>query len=1108
MSLVTASMKRPVTVTMLTMAALIFGFVSLGRLPLNLLPDISYPTLTISTEYADAAPAEVEKLVTEPLEEAVAVVRGLRSLRSTSRAGVSEITLEFGWKTKMDYAALDVREKIDLVRLPDDAEAPVLLRYDPSLDPIIRLGLYGDKDPVTMRHLAERLLKKDLESLEGVASVRVQGGLEEEIHVEVDEGKLAALDIPISTVSNFLDAQNVNAAGGRLRDRDSEYLVRTMNEFSDLDDLRATVLYEEDGRTVTLRDVATIQRGYKERDVIARVQGAEAVEMALFKEGDANTVQVARSVKNRLQQLDQTLPEGVSTRVLFDQSVFIEQSLSEVKSSAMIGGVLAVIVLFLFLRHRKSTGIVAGVIPVSILATFFVMQQFGVSLNIMSLGGLALGVGMLVDNAIVVLESIDRHRGLGKGVWAATRDGAGEVSRAVIASTLTTVAVFLPIVFVEGIAGQIFRDQALTVTASLLVSLIAALTLIPMLSSMGHRPAEDTADEDSMATATPDAQGTAGLTLATTAAPEMEDTRIDRPRRFARLRRVFAPVGRLLRVVGRVVAWPVRWVGRLVFFLLPGSVFWILRHAGRALALVTDKILAWIGRPLDAIGHRISNAYLAILSLALRQRGATLLLALAVGAGGFLLAPRLGTELVPQFSQGEFSFDLELPPGTPLHTTEKTVRGIERELAEIDGVDVFFTTVGESPSLTASATQKQENLGQINVVVSDGGDPLLEEKVIDEVRTVLAEHSDIRHTFRRPSYFSFKTPIEIHVFGYDLDELRLYSQQLAQDIGEVPGLRDVRSNMEDGSPEVQIEFQRDRMAALDLDLESVARTLRNKIRGDVATRLKERDRQLDILVRTAQAATIDVTQVEGMVVSQVEGIPIPLSSVARVALARGPAEITRVDQHRAAIVSGNLAGRDLGSATKEIRRVLRDSPPPDALAASFSGQNEEVATSFRSLLLAVCLAIFMVYMVMASQFESFLHPFVILLTVPLGMVGVILSLALTSTPISVVVLIGAVMLTGIVVNNAIVLIDFINQRRREGMAKLEAIIDGARARIRPIMMTTLTTVLGLLPLAIGVGEGAEIRTPMAIAVIGGLIFGTALTLVVIPVVYATLDRKA
>ncbi|MCB9463386.1 MAG: efflux RND transporter permease subunit [Candidatus Eisenbacteria bacterium] len=1100
MKLVEGAMTRPVTVVMLTTAAVVFGLVSLGRLPQNLLPDISYPTLTVRTEYPDAAPAEVEKLVTEPLEESVSVVRGLRGLRSSSRSGASEIVLEFGWKTDMDYASLDVREKIDTVRLPDDAAAPVLLRYDPTLDPVLRIGLSGGTDPVTLREIADRIVKKDLESLLGVASVRIQGGLEEEIQVEVDEGKIAKLGVPISTVGQFLAQQNLNAAGGRLRDRDSEFLVRTLNEFDDLGDLGETVLYEEDGRRIALQDVATIQRGFKERDVITRVAGKESVELAVYKEGDANTVQVAKAVRSRLDVLQSRLPDDIDAAVLSDQSVFIEQSVNEVRSNAIVGGILAVLVLFLFLKQRKPTAIVGVTIPISILATFFVMQQLGVSLNIMSLGGLALGVGMLVDNAIVVLEAIHRHRLDGKDVWTATRDGASEVSRAVVASTLTTVAVFLPIVFVEGIAGQIFRDQALTVTASLVVSLIAALTLIPMLSAIGARP-------DAMPALTGDSSGSPG-SAAPVGVGASADVSASVPSgapvaagRTARVRRVFRPVLRGLAFVPR-------WIGRIVFVLLPGGLLFVLRKVSGFLTWAFSRLLGPVGRGFDLIWDRVDVAYPNLLTRAVRRPGWTLTWALVPIVAAVLLFPRLGVDLVPQFVQGRFSFELELPPGTPLWKMESAVHDLEETLAQDDRIGLFYTTIGESSDLGSGASERRENVARLDVSITHLDDPAEEEAVVASIRDHLEKETEFRHTFSRPSYFSFRTPVEVHVFGYDLADLQTYGDELVSELSRVPGFEDVRSSVEDGSPELQVVFDRERMASFDLDLATVSQTLRNKIRGDVATRYKERDKQLDILVRTADARTLDISQVDGLLISQVDGIPVPLSTVADVQIGRGPSEITRIDQQRAAVIRANLSGRDLGSATRAIESVVAKNPPPSSLAVSLSGQNDEVRDSYKSLVLAVALAIFMVYMVMASQFESFLHPLVILLTVPLGMVGVIFSLAVTGTSISVVVLIGVVMLTGIVVNNAIVLVDFINQRRRQGLEKLEAIRDAARARLRPILMTTTTTVLGLLPMALGLGEGAEIRAPMAVAVIGGLLFATVLTLFLIPTVYAAVDRGA
>ncbi len=1109
MKLVEGSMKRPVTVMMITVAAVLFGLVSLSRLPLNLLPEISYPTLTVRTEYADSAPAEIEKLITEPLEEAVSVVPGLRSLRSDSRPGVSEITLEFTWKTDMDYASLDVREKIDLVRLPDDAGMPVLLRYDPSLDPILRVGIFGDENLVAVRLLADRVLKKDLESLEGVASVRVRGGLEEQIHVEVDEGRLAALGIPIDAVSRFLEGQNVNAAGGRLRDREAEYLVRTVNEFGVMEDIGNAILYEDAGRQVRLRDVATITRGYKDRDMISQVQAREAVEMALYKEGSANTVQVARTIKQRLAQLSSGLPAGTQTEILFDQSAFIEESLGQVRSNALLGGLLAVFVIYLFLRDRRSTAIIGLVIPLSIMATFFVMQQMNVSLNIMSLGGLALGIGMLVDNAIVVLESIHRHRLQGRPLWESTCEGASEVSRAVIASTLTTVAVFLPIIFVEGIAGQIFRDQALTVTSSLLVSLLAALTLIPVLASVGQRGAQESPAAGagpSPASETAPVSGSApGPSPHRAAEPSADPVG---HRWLARLLRAAGRFGaRIVLAAGRSVLFVLRWLLRTLAVLLPGMIIrvaiWLLRWTGWGASVLLRPVQALF----DRLWGYLDCIYPRLLSNVLLHRGRTIAVALACAALAVALVPTLGVELVPPFSQGEFAFKIEMPPGTSLQNCEHAVGRICADLVADPRIGKLFASIGESPELGDAAVERRENVAQINIAIADPGNRSQEEALIERVRRRLDQEGALRYTFKRPSYFSFRTPIEVHVYGNDLAALRGYTEVLAAAMQAIPGLRDVRSDLEEGSPEVQIRFRRERMAALDLDLEGVSRTLRNKIRGEVATRLKEQDRQIDILVRTAQAREMNVDQVENLVVSQVEGVPIPLSSVADIEFGRGPSQITHLGQQRAAVIRANLVGRDLGSASGDLARLLRSSPPPASLYAELGGQNQEVSTSFRSLALAAFLALFMVYLVMASQFESFLHPLVILFTVPLGGIGVLLALAVTATAVSVVVLIGVVMLTGIVVNNAIVLVDFINQRRRAGLDKLAAIREAARARLRPILMTTLTTILALLPMALGLGQGAELRAPLAIAVIGGLAFGTLLTLFVIPVLYAAVDRK-
>ena len=481
------SVRRPVTVSMLTLAVVLFGLVAFQRLPINLLPDLSYPSLTVETRFPGAAPSEVESLITRRVEEAVGILAGVRRISSRSRPGLSQVTLEFAWGRDMSLAALDVRQKIDLVTLPRESEKPTILRFDPTSDPILRLYLTNGSNLYRLRYVAEELIKKDLESLDGVAAVKVSGGLEEEIQVRIDEEKLALVGLEGADVQAALARENVNQAGGSLYEEEARYLVRANNEFKDLDDILATIVAEEDGRLVRLGDVAVVERGHRQREVVTRFGGQEAVELAVYKEGDANTVKVARAVRARLDALGKELPAGVKLGTGVDQSRFIESAIDEVMESAIIGGLLAMIVLWLFLKDAFSTLIIGLTIPVSIIATFFLMYRMGVSLNVMSLGGLALGVGMLVDNAVVVLEAIFRRREDGEDAYTAAGRGAAEVGSALIGVTLTTVAVFLPVVFVEGFAAQLFRDQAITVSISILASLAVALTLIPMVAARADR---------------------------------------------------------------------------------------------------------------------------------------------------------------------------------------------------------------------------------------------------------------------------------------------------------------------------------------------------------------------------------------------------------------------------------------------------------------------------------------------------------------------------------------------------------------------------------------------------------------------------------------------
>lgn len=1063
MKIIRFSIGRPVTIAMIFIAAVVFGLVSLDRLDVKLLPEISYPTLTVQTDYPDAAPLEVENFVTRPLEEAVGVIAGLRNLRSVSKSGRSEITLEFSWDSKMDYAALEVREKIDLIELPREAQQPVILRYDPSLDPVIRLGVYGDENLVRLRYIADRTVKKELESLDGIASAKVLGGLEEEIQVVLDEKRLASYGIPITTVSNRLLQDNINQSGGKLRDRGSEFLLRTENEFRTVDDIRNTIVSEQDGRRIVLADLGSVTRGYREREVIARINGKEAVEVAIYKEGDANTVEVAERVKRRVSQLQGQLPEGVKMEVLFDQSRFIKTSINEVLSNAVLGAILAIIVLYLFLRDLRSTLIIGLSIPISILATFVMMRQLGVSLNLMSLGGIALGVGMLVDSSIVVLESISRYKDKGVDRAEATYQGASDVGQAVVASTLTSVAVFLPIVFVEGIAGQVFRDQALTVSISLLASLVVSLMLIPMISALQGRPAID---------------------------PERvfgpPDPKKERRNRVSR---------------GLAVTWRVG-TQTIPSYVLRGYF---------SMVMVLRRLFGLLVRPgLGAFGamyRSVERWYEPALDAALRHRGVFifsvfLLFAVSLWAGQFL-----GAELIPQFSQGEFSFNVTLPEGSPLDATDARLREMEGIVEDSRGVDSYFTSVGVASRLGSNTKSKDKNIGQLNVVIDAKGNQHKEEQVVESLRSRFARVEGMDFKFARPMYFTLQTPVEVEIYGYNLEMLQRVAGEVERGLADIKGIKDIKTSMEAGNPELNVVFDRDRLSSFGLSLDEVSNRLKTKIQGEVPTKFKERELQVDIRVRTTAWQAENVNELKSLVVGEREGAPITLGTVASIDVARGLSQITRLSQQRAAVVSANLSGRDLASVSRDIESVVGRIALPHGITVELGGQNEELNRSFRSLMFALVLAIFLIYLVMAAQFESFVHPFIILFTVPLGAIGVVWILLATGQSLSVVVMIGAIMLSGIVVNNAIVLIDYINKLRRRGLSKLDAIREAGKTRLRPIVMTTLTTVLGLLPMALGLGEGAEIRAPMALTVIGGLVGATVLTLLVIPAVYSLVDRR-
>ncbi len=1186
---------RPVAVAMVFLAACVFGWFSYQRLPVTLMPELSYPTITVRTEYPGAAPEEIENDVSRPIEEALGVVSGLRRISSISRAGVSDVVLEFSWDTDVSEATQDTLEKLDLVFLPDEAERPLILHYDPSLDPVLELSLSGAGDRFRgeeglrrLRRLADLQVKRALEPIKGVAAVRVRGGLEEEIHVLLSDDALRRTGLSIQAVIDRLRQENINVAGGTIKEGRTEYMVRTLNEYQDLQEIAETVVASREGRDVRVGDLGRVVRAHKEREMVTRTDGGESVQVDVFKEADANIVAVAARVKAALGEPgelqegeeaeeteaaaapagggggrgDRSEPaglagkllreEGARIQVVADRSVFIEASIAELRSNAVLGGLLAVLVLFLFLRDFRPTAIVALSIPIALVLCFAPLHLSGVSLNIMSLGGLALGIGMLVDSSIVVLESISRCRQEGDDLVAAAIRGTNEVGAAVIASVLTTVAVFFPMVFVEGIAGQAFSDLGLAVVVSQFAALGVALFLVPMLASrrgaaladagfqrdagqaLVVRPlaawqalrrdarrlrgwiagkAKDSGKEEEGELGAA-AGGAAESRLAggQEAVPELVPTRAARPMPLRLLYLVVALPAFLYLIFRLLFGAVFEGLGRLVLLVVIAGA-WLWSHTVSPLARGLVKLLSrGADRASSGRSGRLRRLYPEAVRWGLRHPLPVVAATVAMMAVTWVLATRLGSELLPEVHQGEFTFEVALPVGTPLEETEAALEPVERAiLTERENLRSLILTVGFDPA-NAQRADEGEHSAKFKMLLASS-DPRVEEAVVARLRARLAEIPDLEARVVRPVLFSTRTPIEVEVHGDDLGRLKAQTERVRAVMAGLPELADVEATLKSGAPEVQVVYDRDRLARYGLDLRRVAELVRDQVKGREASRFNQRDRRVPIVVRLEERDREAVEDVRGLVANPEGATPIPLAAVAEVVLGEGPSEVRRVDGQRVGLVRANLApglvgaGASLGEAAAAIEAALANRVDwPADMTFALAGQTQEWERSRASLWLALGLSVFLVYVIMASQFESLLHPLVILFTIPLALFGTVVTLWALGISLSVVVFLGMIMLAGIVVNNAIVLIDYINTLRRRGLPRDRAIVTAGQVRMRPILMTTATTVLGLLPMVFGIGDGAEIRTPMAIAVISGLVTSTALTLFIIPSIYALVDR--
>jgi HAE1 family hydrophobic/amphiphilic exporter-1 len=1030
-SLSRLAVRRPVAVAMLTLAAVFLGGISFVRLPIDLLPSIAYPRLVVHTRYPDVGPTEVERFVTEPIEQAVGRVPGVERVESVSREGVSLVTLRFAWGTDMDFAALNVREQLDNIRdnLPELAARPTVLRTDPNAEPIMAVSTTG-RDLASVKDLAENVFKRRLEQIDGIAEAALTGGLEREIHVEVDPRLLETFGITVGSVADALDAANQSAPGGTVRRGRYRYALRTLGEFQTVEEIGRVPVGQGQRGLILLQDVAVVEDGFKDRESVARYQRSEAVGLLLFKESGANTVRVTEEVERVLDQLHAQYPD-ITIAVATAQAGFITDAISNVVQALVFGGILAFLVLFLFLHDPRYPVAIALAIPISVIVTFALLDLADVSLNIMSLGGLALGVGMLVDNSIVVLENIFRHREMGVEPREAAARGAEEVQMAVTASTLTTVAVFAPIVYVEGVAGELFGDLSIAVASALLASLVVALTLLPaMAARWGHAPVAH---------------------------------------------------GRVVRWIRAVATAPARAVGRLAAPLLTAF--------DRRFAVFAE----WYHRLLER---------------ALVNRGRVAAVAGGALAVGLLLGAAMERSVLPDVEQGEFTVHLTLPRGTPLEETEAAAARIEEAAAADPAVAAVFSRVGRQAAVAGVEDEESGlNTARLEIRLAEGAHtPGVVEGLRGRLTGVppdaLAVETGTATALGR-LLGGEDADIVIRARGDDLDQLRGYTRLALEHLGAVPVLTNVRLRTEEGQPEVRVEVNRERAAAYGIEPRRIAETVERYMRGAVATEYVDFDEKVPVMVRLPEEqrrslGTLHTLQING----------IPLRELVTLHEESGPGEVRRRDQARVMEIFADVSEGGLDPALVAARDAMRRVPAPRGVRYELGGANEERARSFRDLAFAFGLALLLVYMILAAQFESVVHPFTILLAVPLSTVGATVTLFVAGGGLNTMSLIGAVILVGIVVNDAIVKVEFINQLRAGGMPLREAILEAGRKRLRPILMTTVTTVLGLLPMALGVGRGADLRQPLALVVIGGLTSATALTLIVIPVAYTALDRLA
>jgi HAE1 family hydrophobic/amphiphilic exporter-1 len=1025
MSIPRFAIHRPVTMFMLSAVIVLLGAISLTRLPVDLMPEFTAPTISINVGYNGVGPLEIEQLITRPIEQAVGAVAGVETISSNSSEGRSNVRINFAWGTDMNEALDEVRTRIDRVRgrMPEDADQINIFKADSNAQAIMQLAVEGDFDPVTLREIAQNDLVTRLERVPGVAAVTVNGGLRRQIHIELSKEKITALNLSVDRVVQTLRQENQNTPLGEVSQGDATYLVRSQGEFTTLDDIRNLVVMTRAGVPIYLRDVADVIDSTEDRRQFMRIDGRPGVRMAVNKQTEQNTVAVSEGIREEVDRINREVP-GIRVLVTNDQAIFIQRAIDNVQEHALLGGILVVLIIFAFLRDFRSTLIVSTSIPVSVIGTFALLYFGGFTLNTMTFGGLALGIGMIVDAAIVVLENTHRHLHMGKDRMTAAIDGSEEVWTAILTATLTHIAVFIPLLFLSGFSSILFGQLSFVVMFSLAMSLFVAVTIVPVLCSRWlHTP-----DEDAARTGV---------------------------------------VGRFYRA--------------------------------------SEKFL-----------ENVDEQYRKALHLTLAHRPTVIMGALASIVAAVLIYPLLSTELLPQTDEGEVNVNAELPVGTRVERTEEAMLRLEEMVREyVPEATTIITSGGGFGGGFGGGGNS--NRGQINIrLVPREERERTNDQIAQELRRQLAGLPGVIvranpaggnfQLFRMLGGGDGDARLALEIRGDDLDDARRIAQEARAVMEGTPGIADVRVGREEGRPEITIRVDRPKAAMLGMTPQAVASTIQTNVAGTTAAQYRERGNEYPIIVRLREADREGISDIGDVLLSTPTGQVVPARNLLAVGRDAGPVQIDRKNNERITRVNADIE-TSLSDAIAAVQSNLGQVRVPPDFAVGFGAEVEEQARAFQQLLLVLVLAVLLVYAVMASQYESLRDPFIIMFSIPVASIGVVLSLLVTGTAFNMQAFIGVIMLAGIVVSNAILLVDYINTlRRRDGMSLREAVEVGGRRRLRPILMTSFATTLGLVPMAIGLGEGGELQAPLARVVIGGLLASTMVTLVLVPAVYTLFEE--